>query len=98
MDWLQKRSRIRLDVADAFSERSGIAREEFLEVFYDSEVPPPIGDFTAQYIADEEGLEAIFHEIADRTGLAADRVRGHYHPEESFPQYAEHLLRAGAYS
>jgi hypothetical protein len=98
MDWRDKRSRIRIDFADAFSERSGIAREDFFETFYDADPPPPIGDFSAQYIADEEELEQIFSEIAELTGLDRARVKGHYHSEESFPQFAEHLLRAGAYS
>lgn len=85
-------------MADVFSERSGISREEFLEIFYDAETPPPIGDFSAQYIADEDVLEAVFSEIANLTGLDGSKAKGHYHPEETFPQYAEHLLRAGAYS
>ena len=98
MDWLEKRSRIRIDVADAFSERSGISREDFLEIFYDAAVQPPIGDFSAEYIADEDVLAKIFDRLADLTGLDDSVVENHYHPEESFPQFAEHLLRAGAYS
>lgn len=98
MDWREKRSRIRLDVAGAFSERSGIGKEDFLEIFYDAAAPPPIGDFSAQYLADEDALEKIFSEIADLTGLDGARVEIHYHPEESFPQFAEHLLRVGAYA
>jgi len=97
MDWREKRSRIRDDVADAFSERTGITRVDFLEIFYDAETPPPIGDFSAQYIADEEALGQIFSALASSTGLTHERVDDHYHPEESFPQFAEHLLRAGAY-
>lgn len=97
MDWREKRSMIRGDVADAFSGRSGIAREDFLETFYDADGPPTIGDFTAQYIADEEVLEQVFAAIASATGLPEERVKGHYHPEENFPQFSEHLLRAGAY-
>ena len=98
MDWCEKRSRIRIAMAGAFSERSGIAREDFLEIFYDAATPPPIGDFSAQYLADEDVLEKIFSEIAELTGLDAAVVMGHLHSEESFPQFAEHLLRAGAYS
>ncbi len=97
MDWSEKRSRIREDVADAFSERSGISREDFLEIFYDAEAPPPIGDFYAQYIADEEALGQIFSALAESTGLPEDKVGDHFDPGESFPQFAEHLLRAGAY-
>ena len=97
MDWSKKRSSIRGDIADVFSERTGIAREAFLDVFYDAVAPPPIGDFSAQYIADEEALGQIFSALASSTGLPDERVADHYHPEESFPQFAEHLLRAGAY-
>jgi len=97
MDWREKRTRIRDDMAGAFSERSGVAREDFIETFYDAEHPPTIGDFSAQYIADEKALEQILSAIAEATGLPESRVSEHYHPEESFPQFAEHLLRAGAY-
>lgn len=97
MDWREKRSRIRNDVADAFAERSGIARKDFLEIFYDATTPPLIGDFSAQYIADEDVLGQILAAIAESTGLREIKVEDHYHPEESFPQFAEHLLRAGAY-
>ena len=98
MDWRGRRSRIRTDVAESFSKRTGIALKDFLELFYDAAAPPPIGDFTAQYIADEQVLQEIFSSIAALTGLDKAKVEGHYHPEESFPQFAEHLLRAGAYS
>jgi hypothetical protein len=98
MDWREKRSRIRGDMADVFSERTGIAREDFLEIFYDAGTPPPIGDFSAQYIADEEVLGQIFSALASSTVLPEERVADHYHPEESFQQFAEHLLRAGAYN
>ena len=97
MYWSERQSRIRADLAGAFSARSGISREDFLEIFYDAEPPPPIGDFTAQYIADEAALEQILSHIAELTGLKDADVKGHYHAGESFPQFAEHLLRAGAY-
>ncbi len=97
MNWRDKQSRIRIDVTAAFSERSGISKEDFLKIFFDAKPPPPIGDFSAQYIADEEVLEQILSRIAELTGLDRARVKGHYHSEESFPQFAEHLLRAGAY-
>ena len=74
MDWREKRSRIRLDMAKAFSERSGIAQEDFIEIFYDATAPPPIGDFTAQYLADVDVLEKIFYEIALLTGLDHTKV------------------------
>jgi len=89
---------MRLDLARAFSGRSGIGREDFLRVFYDAVPPPPIGDFNSQYLADDETLGEILSEISDLTGLELSRIEGHYHAEESFPQFAEHLLRSGAYS
>jgi len=85
-------------MAGAFSECSGIGKEDFLKIFYDAAAPPPIGDFSAQYLADEETLEDILSEIADLTGLDGARVKSHYHPEESFREFAEHLLRVGAYA
>ena len=98
MGWREKRERIRLDVARAFSDRTGIDSDDFRRVFYDAVPPPPIGDFNSQYLADEETLREILSEIADWTGLDLSKIEGHYHPEESFPQFAEHLLRCGAYS
>jgi hypothetical protein len=89
---------MRLDLSLAFSDRSGIGQEDFLRTFYDSVPPPQIGDFNSQYLADDETLREILSEIAYRTGLEVSRVESHYHAEESFPQFGEHLLRAGAYS
>jgi hypothetical protein len=97
MKWSEKRERVRLDIAKAFSGRSGISEEDFLEVFYDSVPPPPIGDFNSQYVADEETLGEILAALSTYTGLDATKVEDHYDREESFPQFAEHLLRAGAY-
>ena len=97
MKWSEKRERIRLDIARAFSRMSGIGEEDFLEVFYDSVPPPPIGDFNSQYVADEETMKEILSTLSSYAGMSVRKVEGHYDREESFPQFAEHLLRAGAY-
>jgi hypothetical protein len=98
MEWREKRERMRLDVARAFSDRSGISLDDFLRIFYDAVPPPSIGDFNSQYLADDETLTEILSDIAELTGLNVSKIENHYHSEESFPQFAEHLLRAGAYS
>jgi hypothetical protein len=97
MKWRDRRERIRIDIARAFSDRSGIDENDFLEIFYDSLPPPPIGDFDSQYLADEETLDEILSALSASIGLEVSRISGHYDREESFPQFAEHLLRAGAY-
>lgn len=97
MKWREKRERIRLDIARAFSDRSGLGEAGFLQIFYDSVPPPPIGDFNSQYLADEETLDEILSALSASIGLDSAKVRSHYDREESFPQFAEHLLRAGAY-
>ena len=97
MKWHDRRERIRLDIARVFSDRSGIAEDDFLEIFYNSVPPPPIGDFNSQYLADEETLGEVFSALSASIGLEVSKISGHYDREESFPQFAEHLLRAGAY-
>jgi hypothetical protein len=97
MKWSEKRERIRLDIAKEFSSRSSIGEEDFLDVFYDSVPPPPIGDFSSQYVADEETLGEILSALSARTELDVAKIENHFDREESFPQFAEHLLRAGAY-
>lgn len=97
MKWHEKRARIRLDIAGVFSDRSSIGEGDFLEIFYDPAPPPPIGDFNSQYLADEETLGEILSALSASIGLEVSKLRGHYDREESFPQFAERLLRSGAY-
>lgn len=97
LSYLEKRGKMRLDIAGAFSERTSISGRDFLRVFYDAVPPPPIGDFCTQYIADDIALDEIFSALGVRLGLDAARIESHYHREESFPQFGEHLLRSGAY-
>jgi hypothetical protein len=95
--WLLRRSRIRRDIARSFAERSAISFRDFVGAFYDSSPPPPAGDFDGQYIPDEATLEEIFAAIGLLTGLPARTVEAHFSRKETFPQFAERLLRAGAY-
>jgi hypothetical protein len=88
---------MRLDVAKSFSARSGIGAADFLRVFYDPLFPPLIGDFDSQYIPDANTLEEILSELGESTGLAAALVRSYFSRRETFAQFGEHLLRAGAY-
>ena len=97
MKWRDKRERIRIDIARAFSDRSGISEADFLEIFYDSLPPPPVGHFDSQYLADEKTFDEILSALSTSIGLDVPRINDHYDREESFPQFAEHLLRAGAY-
>lgn len=97
LSWLEKRKMMRRDIADAFSDRTGIGKDDFLEIFFDSTSPPPIGDFNSQYVADSASLEEIFSALGDLIGVGSGKIKSHYHREESFPQFGEHLLRAGAY-
>jgi hypothetical protein len=96
--WLRNRKRIRLDIAKAFSERSGIGEADFVKLFYDPAFPPAIGDFDSQYISDAAVLDEIFSVLSEATGLERALIRSYFSRTETFPQFAEHLLRAGAYS
>lgn len=95
--WLEKRRRIRADIARACAGRTGISRDDFLGVFYDGPLPLRIGEFDTRHVPDAETLEEILAEVARSTGLAGGVVRGHLSRRETFPQFAERLLRSGAY-
>jgi hypothetical protein len=97
LSWLEKKQRIRNDLAAVFAGRTGISVGDFLDIFFDPERPPTIGDFAAQYVPDRDTLTGILLELAERTGLDLERIRSHYYRKESFAQFGEHLLRAGAY-
>ena len=97
LSWLDKRKKIRADVAGAFASRSGTGVDAFLEVFYDSPAPPSIGEYLGHYIPDSDTLLEILKELAKKTGLTPKKIRTHFHRKESFAQFGEHLLRAGAY-
>ena len=95
MSWTEKRSWIYGEIAEAFASRTGISSEDFLKIYVEAEKPPPISDFEAQYVPDRETLEDILEALGRSTGIG-DKVTSHYDRRESFVQFAEHLLRAGA--
>jgi hypothetical protein len=95
--WIEKRKRIRRDITLAFSGRTAISGDDFQAVFYDPESPAPIGDFHSQYLPSEAVLAEIFEELGESTGLEPERIASYYRRDESFPQFGEHVLRAGAY-
>jgi hypothetical protein len=95
MSWTGRRNWIYGEIADAFAAKTGIGREDFLEIYIEREEPPAIGDFETQYIPDRETLDGILTALGEATGTG-DKAGAHYDRRESFAQYAEHLLRAGA--
>jgi len=95
MSWTERRRRIYVEIAEAFSSRTGISSEDFIEIYIESEKPPPVSDFEAQYIPDRETLTDILDALGDSTGTG-EKASAHYDRRESFVQFAEHLLRAGA--
>ena len=96
--WLTSRKRMRLDIARAFSRRTGISEADFTRAFYDPADPPLIGDFDGEYIPDEAVLEEILRELHEATGLGMPLIRSYFSRKETFAQFGEHLLRAGAYA
>ncbi len=96
--WLEQRRMILRDIAAVFSERTGISEHDFISIFYDSPSPPPIGDFNSQYIPESSLLDEVFTALGDRTGLESEKIRSHFDTGETFAQFGEHLLRAGAYA
>ncbi len=95
MSWTEKRVWIYGEIAEAFASRTGISSEDFLEIYVEAEKPPPISDFEAQYVPDSGTLDDILEKLGESTG-AGEKVTAHYDRRESFVQFAEHLLRAGA--
>jgi hypothetical protein len=96
--WLRKRTLMRLEIARAFSARSGITAKDFLRIFYDPPFPPLIGDFDAEYLSDAAVVDEILSDMGRSTGLKIALVRSYFSRTETFAQFGEHLLRAGAYS
>ncbi len=97
MSWMDKRRQIREDMAEVFSSYTSISRDNFLSRFYDPGDPPTIGDFDNHFIPDRSTEEQILSALARELSLDEEKVESHYHREETFPQFGEHLLRIGAY-
>ena len=95
MSWTERRNWIYGEIAEAFASRTGISSKDFLEIYMEAEKPPPISNFEAQYVPDGETLEDIIEALGKSTGVGKKAVT-HYDRRESFVQFAEHLLRAGA--
>ena len=98
ISWREKRIRIRSDLADCFANRVGIDKKDFLKIFFSITSSPSIGDFNGQYLAGDKQLDDIFIILARKTGLDKKKVNFHYNRNETFSQFAEHLLRSGAYN
>ncbi|MDD4857407.1 MAG: hypothetical protein PHD74_04785 [Candidatus Krumholzibacteria bacterium] len=96
--WLENRKRMRLDIIKAFSAKTGIGAEDFARIFYDPAFPPLIGDFDGEYISDADVLDETLSEMSRSTVLPIGIVRSYFSRKETFAQFGEHLLRAGAYS
>lgn len=95
MSWTERRRWIYGEIAEAFSSRTGIGSEDFIKIYIEAEKPPPVSDFEAQYIPDSETLADILDALGEATGTG-EKAAAHYDRRESFVQFAEHLLRAGA--
>lgn len=95
--WIEKRSRIRRDITAAFSGRTSISADDFQRIFCDPDRPAPIGDFNSQYLPSEAVLTEILDALGKSTGIDRERLASYYRRDESFSQFGERLLRAGAY-
>jgi hypothetical protein len=95
--WIEKRRRIRLDLAREFSARAAIAAACFLRSFYDAAALPSIREFQVRYVPDAGTLDEILAAVASRAGLSSKTVKAHFSGNDTFPSFGERLLRAGAY-
>jgi hypothetical protein len=96
MTWKGRREWIYGEIAEAFASRTGIGMVDFLKIYIEGDEPPSVGDFETQYIPDRETLDDILDALGEATGTGS-KARSHYDRRESFVQFAEHLLRAGAH-
>jgi hypothetical protein len=97
MSWTERRKRIYAAIAGAFASRTGISEEDFIRIYVDTVEPPPISDFETQYVPDSGTLDDILESLGRAAGIG-EKAASHYDRRESFPQFAEHLLRAGAFA
>lgn len=95
MSWTERRKRLYGAIARAFASRTAISEEDFLDIYVQADPPPPISDFEAQYVPDRETLDGILETLGESAGIGG-KAASHYDRRESFAQFAEHLLRAGA--
>jgi hypothetical protein len=97
MSWTDRRRRIYSAIAAAFASRTGIGEDDFLKIYIEAEEPPSTGDFEAQYVPDAGTLDEILEALGETAGIG-EKAASHYDRRESFAQYAEHLLRSGAFA
>ncbi|MBN2069986.1 MAG: hypothetical protein JW814_00910 [Candidatus Krumholzibacteriota bacterium] len=95
--WIELRKKIFAVIAEEFALRSSIGEKIFHEIYIDREQVPALKHLLSQYIPDEQTLVEILGAIAERTGLEESKVRSLFDRDEILPQFAERLLRAGAF-
>jgi hypothetical protein len=98
MSELEKRKRIKGDLAEVIGKRTSISITEVLENFYETDSPMTIDEFVDMYAAGPDTLEDIFSDLSDATGLGVSTIRAKFRLAKTFRQFGEHLVRAGAYS
>ncbi len=94
--WVESRKTVLAIIAEEFSGRCSIGRDEFIFLYAGEECRMPMKRLISQYIPDDNTLDEILHAVASRTGLDRSKVESLFDREETVPQFAERLLRAGA--
>lgn len=83
-------------IVQVFSEKTSISADDMMRIYIEPEKPLPMSDFESQYVAGEEILDEILEELSGRAGIGEGGAGRLYDRDETFPQFAERLLRAGA--
>ena len=96
--WVELRKRILALIAEEFSDRCSIGLSEFKDLYIDEGDDRELKSLLSQYIPDTETLDEILGSIADRAGLERSKVKSLFDRDETVPEFAERLLRSGAFS
>lgn len=96
MSWIRKRRAVTGMLVQVFSEKTSISADDMMRIYIEPEKPLPMSDFESQYVPDEETLEDILEKLSGMTGIGDGEATRLYDREETFKQFAERLLRAGA--
>ncbi len=96
MSWIRKRRAIKSVLARVFSAKTSISAGDMTKRYFESAAPPPMSDFEKQYVPDEDTLDELLEDVSTEAGLESGEAARLYDRDETFPQFVERLLRAGA--
>ena len=67
------------------------------EAFYETDKPMIIAEFVRMCAGGPDTMEVIFSHLSKATDLKVGAIKAEFKPSETFSQFGERLVRAGAY-